>query len=67
MMWRYGLGPKSSKMDPNVLIVDQLRPLDILQPSEHNDPALKIAVVAKKGSQAPSVEEDKPDIEEGGL
>lgn len=49
MLWRYGLGPRPVNTDPNILIVEDLPPLDVLLPFECNNPGLKVSKVAQHG------------------
>ena len=71
MLWRYSLGPKPSNMDRNVLIVEDLDPLDVLKLSEHNDPGFKTLDATAKvsedqGLKEPEASEDT-EVEEASL
>ena len=69
ILWRYGLGPRLSNMDHNVLTVDDLGTLNVLVSSEPNDPKIKVAEVAKKWVKGPSVKKGSEEVgvEEGTL
>lgn len=58
-------------MDPNVLTVEDLEPLDVLKPAECNYPGLKASETTKNGSQDQGLKEleasEDTKVEEGGM
>ena len=64
MLWRYGLGPRPSNMDPDILTVHNLEPLDVLVSSERNDAGLKTSEAAEKGANGTEVSEQEKEVGE---
>ncbi|KAM7506983.1 hypothetical protein LguiA_017436 [Lonicera macranthoides] len=56
MLWRYGLGPRPTNTDTSIFIMEDLPNLDVLLPSERNDPGLKATKVSQKGSSVQGLE-----------
>ena len=57
MLWRYGLDPRPSDMNPNVLTIVDLKPSNVLKPSKRNDPRFKALEASKKGPKDQGLKE----------